>query len=132
MKLEVGMYIRTNWGDMCKLISINEFREPNMKYGVEASYLSDIAFIGDEHIVKARYNMIDLIEAGDYVNGVEVAFIDELTNEIAICETDLTTRDFEGRYAFKRIKKEDIKSIVTKEKFKSMEYKVVQDNENIN
>ena len=40
-----------------------------MKYGVEANYLKDVMFIGDEDILKASHNIIDLTEVGDYVNG---------------------------------------------------------------
>ena len=71
-ELEVGMYVRTNGGYICKLININDFREPGMKYGIEANYLKDIVFIGDEDISKASYNIIDLIKVGDYVNGYKV------------------------------------------------------------
>ena len=112
MEFEVGMYVRTKWG----ILKIDK-----LLYGVMEDAKKHLHF-GD--FKKASHNIIDLIEVGDYVNGKEVAFIDDFTKEIAICETDLTTRDFEGRYAFKRIKKEDIKSIVTKESFSSMEYKV--------
>ena len=49
-KLEPNMYVRTKWGYICKIININDFREPSMKYGVEASYLKDVMFIGDEDI----------------------------------------------------------------------------------
>ena len=69
MKLELGMYVRTKWGYICKIININDFREPSMKYGVEANYLKDVMFIGDDDIVKASYNIIDILEEGDYVNG---------------------------------------------------------------
>ena len=41
-----------------------------MKYGVEANYLKDVMFIGDDDVVKASYNIIDILEVGDYANGV--------------------------------------------------------------
>ena len=77
MKLKPNMYVRTKWGYICELININDFREPTMRYGVEASYLRDVMFIGDEDILKASNNIIDLIEVGDYVNGFEVLRIDK-------------------------------------------------------
>ena len=50
--MKIGDYVRTRWGYICKIININEFREPSMRYSVEASYLKDIVFIGDEEISK--------------------------------------------------------------------------------
>ena len=65
--MKVGDYIRTKRGLICRIININEFREPCMKYGIETSYLKDIMFIGDEGVLKSSPNIIDLIEVGDYV-----------------------------------------------------------------
>ena len=74
MKLEVGQFARLKSGYICKIININDFREPNMKYGVEANYLKDVMFIGDDDVVKASYNIIDILEVGD---GIEIDVIDE-------------------------------------------------------
>lgn len=76
MKLEVGQFARLKSGYICKIINVNDFREPNMKYGVEANYLKDVMFIGDDDVIKASYNIIDILEKGDYANGVEVINID--------------------------------------------------------
>lgn len=116
MKLEVGQFARLKSGYICKIINVNDFREPNMKYGVEANYLKDVMFIGGDDIVKASYNIIDLISRFDLING-----------HLVICkmyedEKDIPTRiKCVGDYYFKE---EDIKSIVTKEQFSSMEYKI--------
>lgn len=67
MKLEVGQFARLKSGYICKIININDFREPNMKYGVEANYLKDVMFIGDDDIVKVSYNIIDILEVGDVI-----------------------------------------------------------------
>ena len=120
-KLEPNMYVRTKWGYICKIININDFREPSMKYGVEASYLKDIMFIGDDDILKASHNIIDLIEVGDYVNGSKVIEIEKdykfMDNEIR----DILWLDNKRNNA---VWKETIKSIVTKEQFSSMAYKL--------
>jgi hypothetical protein len=117
MKLEVGMYIRTKWGNICELININDFREPSMKYGVKASYLKDVMFIGDDDILKASYNITDLISVGDFVNEELVyarigskLYLNGDTGEIMVFEDG--TAD------------EPIRSIVTKEQFKKMIYEV--------
>ena len=55
-------------------------------------------------------SIIDVIEVGDYVNGYDVEYVD-YKDKMVICYG--ATLD-----------EEDIKSIVTKEQFESMEYKV--------
>lgn len=107
--MKVGNYVRTKWGYICKIININEFREPSMKYGVEASYLKDIMFIGEEEIIKSSPNIIDILQVGDYVNGCPV--LHKENNEL-VCGLLL------------RYKEENIQNVVTKEQFSSMKYKI--------
>ena len=122
MKLEPNMYVRTKCGYICKIININDFREPSMKYGVEASYLKDIMFIGDDDILKASHNIIDLIEVGDYVNGSKVVEVDFDAEEEKYIRID------KAQDGLKTIlRNNDIKSIVTKEMFSSMEYRLGDD-----
>ena len=116
MKLEVGQFVRLKSGYICKIININDFREPNMKYGVEANYLKDVMFIGDDDVVKASYNIIDILEVGDYVNG----------SPICLFKTDEKDRIWiytDSNYKYGYLENE-IKSIVTKEQFEQMLYKV--------
>lgn len=61
-EIKVRDYVRTNNGYIAKISNINNFREPSMKYGIDANYWEDIVFIGDEDIVKHSSNIIDLIE----------------------------------------------------------------------
>ena len=120
-KLEVGIYVRTKWGYICKIININDFREPSMKYGVEASYLKDIMFIGDDDISKASHNIIDIVQVGDYVNGCYIQEIKSLKDNVMVCMLD-------SDYEFvSTITNKEIKSIVTKEMFSSMEYRLGDD-----
>ena len=60
-------------------------------------------------IIKASHNIIDLIEVGDYVNGFPVIHKE---NDILKCGLLV------------QFKENEIKSIVTKEQFEQMEYKV--------
>ena len=64
----------------------------------------------EDTIIKSSPNIIDLIEVGDYVNGVIVtqSYIDNIKH--------IAPEIKENNYG--------IKSIVTKEQFESMEYKV--------
>ena len=114
MKLEVGQFARLKSGYICKIININDFREPNMKYGVEANYLRDIMFIGDNDIAKASYNIIDILEVGDYVNGVKVINIDDEWIIMSNMQVPI----------LKSIANGMIKSVITHEQMEQMEYKV--------
>ena len=135
--MKVGDYVRTH-GYIDKIININDFREPNMKYALEQpSWNDDVIFIGEEDITKSSPNIIDLFEEHDLVvieyyslryNGrvtrlFEVAFKNDkyinLSN--AKCEFMLVNGEFN-----KSDKELEpiIKTIVTKEQFESMEYKV--------
>lgn len=116
MKLEVGQFARLKSGYICKIININDFREPNMKYGVEANYLKDVMFIGDDDIVKVSYNIVDILEDGDYVNGSPIcSFKTDEKDRIWI----YTDSNYKCGYL-----ENEIKTIVTHEQFEQMSYKV--------
>ena len=129
MELKEGMYIRTKYNDFCNMVAIRKIDEidDNGSFWID-DYIIDT--YGDEQnklqekdVEFASEDIVNVIKPGDYVNGKKVVFIDEDYN-VAVDENDITTRDFEGRYEFLTIKKEDIKSIVTKEQFTLMEYEV--------
>ena len=124
MKLEVGMYVRTD-KDIFQIRNKNVFIEDKKQYiGVNGRYTC----IDIETIKKASHNIIDLIEVGDYVNGMNVMDADWINEE----------GDYEEGLAFPMYASDDlniienwqplkyikIKSIVTKEQFESMSYKV--------
>lgn len=71
----------------------------------------------DSRIVKASNNKIELIEVGDYVNGEKVG-VNGLTNKGKMVNISGL-----GYINIKELNNEDIKTIVTKEQFKSCEYK---------
>lgn len=113
MKLEVGMYVRTPKG-IAKIEEITEDRTEiyfNCDTGLSISFLKK-DFTQEEmaEFYKHSYNIIDLIEVGDYVNGYL----------IIRKTTTLLTKQLSN------IEASDIKSIVTREQFESMQYKVDQ------
>lgn len=116
MKLEVGQFVRLKSGYICKIININDYREPNMKYGVEANYLRDVMFIGDDDVIKASYNIIDILEIGDYVNGYKITDIDCYEYEKELF--------FDTNQIISTFVNEEIKTIVTHEQMEQMAYKV--------
>lgn len=149
MKLEVGMYVRTDKGFISQIIDFKEHytkgkrlinsysaKEVVENYlllnGNQCEFIESIdysippCYPSDEelekiksHIVKASHNIIDLIEKGDYVNGLIVTDNDMSDN--------LGKRYLELGYKYyvhETVYDEDIKSIVTKEMFEIMSYKV--------
>lgn len=76
-------------------------------------------YINKPYIVNHSKNIIDLIEAGDYVNGKRVIYVDTIEdgdgNERLCVFVEETQDCIEAR---------EIKSIVTKEQFASMEYRL--------
>ena len=120
MKLEVGQFARLKSGYICKIINVNDFREPNMKYGVEANYLKDVMFIGDDDVVKASYNIIDILEKGDYVNGNKVDFTNN-NNKLSYEDKCIGFYDGDGDIT---LFENGIKSVITHEQMTQMAYKV--------
>lgn len=115
MKLEVGQFVRTKKG-IFQVRSDNTTIENKIEYvAVNGIY----THIDINTILKASHNIIDLIEVGDYVNGYPV---------YEIIEYEDNTRAIVIGDDYKSIIWEEssqyIKSIVTKECFASMEYKV--------
>ena len=119
-KLEVGQFVRLKSGYICKIININDFREPNMKYGVEANYLKDVMFIGDDDVVKSSYNIIDILEVGDFVNGYKV--VDIIRNNRKLEPSTMVYCEYGSRYI--GFYNEEIKSVITHEQMEQMAYKV--------
>ena len=105
-----------------KLININEYREPCFKYAIEVTWYDDYIFVGDNDIIgEPSFDLIDLIEVGDYVNGYKVLFIDVFFSE---GKNVKCINNEEERVCFYE---EDIKDIITKEQFNSMKYVVERD-----
>lgn len=117
-KLEVGMYVRTKTG-IHKIFKIDEHKT-NWKYLCDKKSTGEwdgsyeYTPLKEELIIKSSYNIIDLIEVGDYVNGVKIKEILEMkTGKIIIVSE---SEDY--------LENDDIESAVTKEQFEQMKYEV--------
>lgn len=106
MKLEKNMYVRTKEGTIERIIELGYQDKEYVSFSKDNEYLTY------KDKIKASHNIIDLIEAGDYVNGYEVYKI-FLTDAVLVKNKD-----------YPLICRSEIKSIVTKEQFESMSYKV--------
>lgn len=118
MKLEVGMYVRTEEGEISKIKWITVQRWEGLDNTIEANFMLE----NKDHIeyprdnFKASHKLIDLIEVGDYVNGLAVT---------RICVDEETEKKHLNMYgSLSEWENEDIKSIVTKEQFNSVKYEV--------
>ena len=122
MELKEGMYVRTkkgigrvteytkheSWGYIVKVLG-----QYSCYTHTSNGELSDV--------IKASHNLINLIEAGDYVNGVEVIGkeFDNFNKEYLQCGV--------GDYVICTFEVKDIKTILTKEQFESQKYIVESD-----
>ena len=108
--LEVGMYIRyvNMFKNNIKIDKIREISDNNTILTLENNITHK------DSIIKASHNIINLIEVGDYVNGVEVEKITD--NEIMLVDTHL--------YIDKNVANDLIKTILTKEQFENNCYKI--------
>ena len=107
MKLEVGMYVRTRQG----IRKINNYAYENM----------GLIFIDGfpyqtSNVLKSSFNIIDLIEVGDYVNGFKIQKVvvlpDNMDGDKTIGINGFSHHDY------------DIQEILTHEQYESMVYKI--------
>ena len=133
MKLEVGMYLRHSGleGEYPIIQKITELKKPGRCGGKYKVFTDKCGgwFIDSDYIEldKSKYNfdLLELIEVGDYVNGSRVVYfmIDEeksikqgIDEKIGVV--------VEEKWETTKYLTKDIKSIVTKELFEDMSYKV--------
>ena len=120
MKLEAGMYVRYKPLLSSKYVKINKIKEIEEKENCLHIWLEDKDLITEKYLIKVSYNIIDILEVGDYVNGCYIQEIKSLKDNVMICMLD-------SDYEFvSTINNKDIKSVVTHEQMEQMEYKVVE------
>ena len=121
--IQVGEYCRSKQGKIAKLIKKGKETNIRESYMTFDDYI--IGYYGHGYkriyeydfkkITKHSFNIIDLIEKGDYVNGWKVDhFYEDEWNDFRVTDeiSDNTARN------------QDIKSIVTKERFVESEYRI--------
>lgn len=138
--MKVGEYCRTDRGYITKISDFKEHYTKGKRLGLKEEVVENFLLLDDKqceiiesidysippcypsdeelekiksHIIKSSPNIIDLIEEGDYVNGWRVM----LKNDDYFFVGD----ENEGTW---HLLLEDIKSIVTREMFENIEYKV--------
>lgn len=111
--MKVGDYIRTKNG-ISKITGTHDIVTTDNEY-IITLISNDNGSCGEENVIKSSPNIIDLIEVGDYVNGVLINIKDN---------KGVYHRAYNSADEVHITKFEDIKSVVTYEQFESMKYKV--------
>lgn len=116
MELKEGMYARID----------NDFRSICVGIGKITKIAGDIVYVQKredmsvfcfkDQIEKASFNLINLVEVGDYINGEKV------TSAEAVYEMDNERYLGFGNYDRYICESKQIKNIVTKEQFDLMKY----------
>lgn len=151
MKLEVGMYVRTDKGFISqikefkehytkgkRLVTSSKVKEVDENYlslsGNQCDFIDSIdysippCYPSDEeiekikrHIVKASYNIIDILEEGDIIiDSVEKHEILLIDGELMVRNTGLI---YDDNY-YLPIKSITIKSVITHEQMEQINYKL--------
>ena len=126
MKIKVGEYIRDKYGEIHIVYKVEKdivyCDKPKMEnppfdtYGCR--YYDNRA-----DILKHSFNIIDLIEEGDYVNGRLVLQVDYKNKNVCLL---IPFTDTQANTNICWYGNEDIKSVVTKEQFESIKYEVIK------
>ena len=126
-KLEVGMYVRIKWGNGLQTIS----QCKNIVNMGDTQYAKEDFYIHTDHsgeviyktmIVKSSFDIIDILEVGDYVNGKKIVDVGCLINGprkgTKVIDYYITPS------AVSYLENEDIKSVITHEQIEQMAYKM--------
>lgn len=119
MKLEVGMYVRDIKGRIDKIIGFK---------GALIEFEKDLmgGYIDCNDFTKATYNIVNILEVGDYVNGliVEKNKYGELYTSYVYYGGDIGKQCEVYTNWLKGFKEDMIYNIVTKEQFEQISYRM--------
>ena len=125
MKLEVGMYCRyNNFQNKIKIAKIKGIQKADEVFQYDYINFDNADGELETNIIKASYDIINILEEGDYVNGQEVYYDEELDFLY------VQSFDADGEFYQENIAKQsfidNIKSVITHEQMEQMAYKVVE------
>ena len=119
MKIEIGEYVRTKEGDITRITRFCELEFNKVRINSIVGENGCLYGNPDKVVKKHSHNIIDLIEIGDYVNGYKVR---GKTKERVVLDYYYYSDELCDGYWISL--RDNIYSIVTKEQFKNMEYRV--------
>lgn len=117
--LKPNDYVKLNTGEITRSMNVSPINGNKIYYANGDDCWFDVSAVRN-----FSQNIIDLIEVGDYVNGSKVVRI-EVHNEelyVYVQETEYCNACDEEENIY--YKEDTIKSIVTKEQFSQMEYRI--------
>jgi len=130
--MKVGDYVRTKYGVIAKITDILE--DCSIDCDIDVYYegglkddmpMMEIPYdIKDEYIIKSDSEPIELVQVGDYVNGYKISNIIHYADMGTCLESEFIDSSNYGNKYIKCFGKKQIESIVTKEQFSQIEYKV--------
>ena len=129
MKLEVGQFIRfKDKRGNTYIRSIKEVcnEQPHKSWGaiIIDKNANNVPYVSLKNIIKASYSIIDILKVGDYVNGYKVTRIGGTFHGKKDKAIYCDYQQNEKTNKWIMIYDDEIKSIVTKEQFESMEYRI--------
>lgn len=113
MEICLNEYIRTKNGKIDKVINDN--------YYISEYIECEKGIVDKENIVKHSFNIIDLIEEGDYVNEQKVLCLKKNNDD---CRDDIGTSYIEGIDIYLGYDESDIKTILTHEQYERNYYRL--------
>lgn len=141
--MKVGDYARTKWGIIGKISKIIDFEKKNKKPFL--NYKNMLILTNDEgydvigsrgEIVKSSSNIIDLLKIGDIItfkDDCDVYRIASVPDKEVALDVFYLEKNYDGETEDICVEQDEmqewINSIVTKEQFEEMEYKVGVDKE---
>ena len=122
-EIKVGEYVRTTNKGIRQIAMIDNHKTVNkyLYYIGEDSEGNSYAYIKTTEILKHSFNLIDLIEVGDYVNGYKVI---NVINEEPCPSGKCVDIDSSKDSSECTLWEDDIKTILTKEQYMANCYKV--------
>ena len=120
LELKDDMYIRTSYGRIDKILELDDSYVKGVSQK-NNSYVYDL-----DSIVKASYNIIDILEKGDYVNGSEVLDFENkyIKEDDKFVPIGVITENCYLDYTDSWILEKNIKTITTHEQMEQIAYKV--------
>ena len=131
-KLEVGMYIRFNYHRVTVPIQISKIKEKHYEDIERYYYLTDNGLvISEAQILKASFDIIDLIEEGDILLLFDKEYGKEYKAEVVVVNENFTAVvNYEQNnllileYELITNAHIELLKILTKEQFESMSYRI--------
>lgn len=127
MKLEVGMYVRTKYCGICDEIAIRKIikidKINNNWFYIDKNvcdiYKDYTNKINTVNVEKASFDIIDILEVGDYVNGYKIGYIDDCKGAMREFYYDYENSNEDvGHW------EEEIKSVITHEQIEQISYRI--------